>query len=424
MLWTGLIPRSARWVPTVIMTSKTVRNFLLDIKTRRKLWLQVHLYIGLFAGAVFVLSGLAGSLVVFKPEINAILNPTLMRAQGDSSQATYRPLDEIAAAAKAVIPKQGKPYAFVFPDRPDEAFAITYNLPAPVPGQSEWHQVTVNPYNAGVLGQRLMFDTGNLWRGSLMSFFVRFHYTLALGEAGRTFVGIVALFLLFSVLTGLIVWWPSPGKLGQALTIKRHASAERFNFDLHKCVGFYFSIALLIVLFSGIYLVFPAYVVGLVELFSPLKPDVAKLVSEPGGQPLPIGLAQVTAITDKRFPDGEYKMIILPQDRKGFYLVVKRAPQEVNRTRSRRMLWLDQYSGKIMQERDPTNDAAGDIFLQWLYPLHNGEAFGLIGRIIIVITGLVPLLLYVTGVIRWLQKRKAKMKHNAKQNGKECLFNN
>jgi uncharacterized iron-regulated membrane protein len=166
------------------MTARAIRASLFSIKTRRKLWLQAHLYIGLFAGAVFVLSGLAGSLAVFKPEINAILNPALMKAQGGSSQATYRPLDEIAAAAKAVIPKQGKPYAFVFPGRADEAFAITYSLPAAAPGQSEWHQVTINPYDAGILGQRLMFDTGNPWRGSLMSFFVRFHYTLALGEAG------------------------------------------------------------------------------------------------------------------------------------------------------------------------------------------------------------------------------------------------
>ena len=180
-------------------------NALRHLKTRRKLWLKVHLYIGLFAGAIFVLIGLAGSLSVFGPEIDSALNPALKKILNHSLPAAYRPLDEIASAAKAVIPRQGKPYAFVFPGQPDEAFAVTYRLPAQVPGQSEWHLVYVNPYTAGVLGQRLMFDTGKPWRGSLVSFFVRFHYTLALGEAGKTFIGIVALFLLFSVLTGLIV---------------------------------------------------------------------------------------------------------------------------------------------------------------------------------------------------------------------------
>ncbi|PPK67336.1 putative iron-regulated membrane protein [Methylobacter tundripaludum] len=390
-----------------MMPVKNVNSFR-DHKIRRKIWLKVHLYIGLFAGTVFVLIGLAGSLSVFWPEIDSELNPALKKIQSYPPQADYRSLDEIAVAAKAVIPRQGKPYALVFPARTDEAFSVTYSLPAQTLKQSEWHLVYVNPYNARVLGQRLMFDTGNAWRGNLMNFFVRFHYSLALGEAGRTFVGIVALFLLFSVLTGLIVWWPSSGKIRRALTIKRHASAERFNFDLHKTFGFYCSIVLLVVLASGIEMVFPGYADGLVKVFLPLTPKAGAPMSAETSQREPITLVQAAAITDKRFPDGVYKWIFFPQGERDAYRIVKGSPQEVNRTRPRRTLWLDQYSGKIVQERDPMTDAAGDVFLQWLYPLHNGEAFGLSGRIIIAITGLVPLLLYVTGVIRWLQKRKAK----------------
>ena len=419
-----MFPTQHSWVPTVIMTLKKVRNFLLDIKTRRKLWFMVHLYIGLFAGAVFVLIGLAGSLSVFGPEVDSALNPALKKIQGYPLQSAYRPLDEIAAAAKAVIPKQGKPYAFVFPSRPDEAFSVTYSLSAQTPGQSEWHQVFVNPYNAGGMGQRLMFDTGNPWQCSLRSFFVRFHYTLALGEAGRTFVGIVALFLLFSVLTGLIVWWPSSGKLRSALTIKARASTERLNFDLHKTFGFYSSVVMLVVLISGIEMVFPVYADGLVKVFLPLATKSEVPMSAETNQREPITLTQAVAITDKRFPDGAYKMIVFPQSERDAYRIVKGSPQEVNRTRSRRTLWLDQYSGKIVQERDPMIDAAGDVFLQWLYPLHSGEAFGLTGRILIFVLGLVPTVLYVTGFIRWRQKRKAKMKHSAKQNEKVRYFNN
>ncbi|MGZ8171634.1 MULTISPECIES: PepSY-associated TM helix domain-containing protein [Methylobacter] len=404
------------------MSVKTTIHSLRNLKTRRKLWLQVHLYLGLFVGTVFVLIGLAGSLSVFGPEIDSALNPALKKIQGYPSESAYRSLDEIAAAAKAVIPKQGEPYAFVFPSQPDEAFSISYSLPAQIPEQSEWHLVFVNPYNARVMGQRLMFDTCNPWRGSLMNFFVRFHYTLALGEAGRTFVGIVALFLLFSVLTGLIVWWPSSGKHWLALTIKARASTERFNFDLHKTFGFYSSIAQLVVLVSGIQMVFPDYVNNLIKVFTRLTPETKTPISTEAGQREPLTLVQAAAITDKRFPDGSYKWIFFPQGERGVYRIVKGSPQEANRTRPRRTLWLDQYSGKIVQERDPVDDSIGDIFLQWFYPLHSGEAFGLTGRIIIAIIGLVPLLLYATGVIRWLQKRKAKMKHSAKQNEAEYQF--
>jgi uncharacterized iron-regulated membrane protein len=48
-----------------------------------------------------------------------------------------------------------------------------------------------------------------------------------------------------------------------------------------------------------------------------------------------------------------------------------------------------------------------DVFMQWQWPLHSGQAFGWTGRILVFITGLICPVLLVTGVIRWLQKRKA-----------------
>lgn len=60
-----------------------------------------------------------------------------------------------------------------------------------------------------------------------------------------------------------------------------------------------------------------------------------------------------------------------------------------------------------MHERDPNRFTAGETFLNLMWPLHNGDALRLPGRILVCITGFVPLVLYVTGIIRWLQKRRA-----------------
>jgi uncharacterized iron-regulated membrane protein len=45
--------------------------------------------------------------------------------------------------------------------------------------------------------------------------------------------------------------------------------------------------------------------------------------------------------------------------------------------------------------------------MQWQWPLHSGAAFGWTGRILVFITGLLCPLIFVTGVIRWLQKKRA-----------------
>jgi hypothetical protein len=46
-------------------------------------------------------------------------------------------------------------------------------------------------------------------------------------------------------------------------------------------------------------------------------------------------------------------------------------------------------------------------FTHWQWPLCSGQVFGMAGRILVFITGLACPVLFVTGMIRWLQKRKA-----------------
>jgi hypothetical protein len=44
----------------------------------RKVWLKLHLYLGLFGGGLFVLTSLTGSFLVFYKAIDEWLNPALM----------------------------------------------------------------------------------------------------------------------------------------------------------------------------------------------------------------------------------------------------------------------------------------------------------------------------------------------------------
>jgi PepSY-associated TM region len=62
------------------------------------------------------------------------------------------------------------------------------------------------------------------------------------------------------------------------------------------------------------------------------------------------------------------------------------------------VVWADQYRGDILHIRNPRTMSAGDRFLRWQFPLHNGEAFGPPGRLVILLSGLSLPLLYVTGL--------------------------
>ncbi len=388
----------------------------LTLKSRRKFWFQVHLYLGLFGGAIFVLIGLTGSLLAFDDSIDAWLNPDLLTVPIASGNASFLPIDQIVASGVTAMPKQGKILDIGFPRRPGQPFDLWFEQPAPHTDYAERHQIFINPYTAEVTGQRLLIDFERPWRNPLMDFVLRLHYSLALGSAGMPIVGFFGMALLFLLLTGLIVWWPLSGKFSKALLIRRNTKSKRLNFDLHKTLGFYSAAVLLFLSLSGVYLIFPDYGMGLIRLFSPVSPDWPDYQSRPpaSDQTKPLSLTGIIRICDARFPDGSYRRLFFPQHDKDVFLVSKSEPDEPNQKLPRRRLWLDQYSGKILHAEESKGRTAGDKLVEWLYPLHSGEAFGLTGQYIILVTGFIPLLLYVTGIIRWLQKRRAKVAHQSR----------
>jgi uncharacterized iron-regulated membrane protein len=367
------------------------------------------LYLGLFAGAVFVIIGLTGSILAFEYPLDEALNADLMTVFVYDNK-TVMPLDDIVAAGLKAVPANGTVLNIDFPRHEQLAYALWFEQPSGNPNFPTRHQIFINPYTAQITGQRLLIDFDHIWRDPFKDFMLRLHYTLALGEQGMTIVGFIGIGLFFSVLTGLILWWPNKGQLKKALTIKRHASAERFNFDLHKTIGFYSSFILLFAIGSGVYLIFPDYGRGLVGVFSPVTATPWGYYKSiiPTGDKTPKTFSQITAITDAYFPDGSYQFITFPQNADDVYFIGKRATNEVNQHHPYRQLWIDQYSGNILHTQNASTRTAGDVFDEWLYPLHTGQAFGLTGQLIILVLGLTPLALYITGFIRWLQKRNAK----------------
>lgn len=222
-----------------------------------------------------------------------------------------------------------------------------------------------------------------------------------------TLVGWVGISMLLSVLAGLIVWWPRTGKFRSALTFKPKTSRERLVYDWHKICGVYGSIVLLVIVATGIYLEFPSHGRGLVGLFSPVAspwPEYASRLPPNLDNLKTISLSELEQIADANCPEGDFRYIVFPDDATGSYEVGKRAPDEPNRLQAQRRIWIDQYSGEVLALRDRVSRSSGDVLVEWLYPLHTGEAFGLPGQVMVLLTGFPPLLLYVTDYIRWKQK--------------------
>jgi uncharacterized iron-regulated membrane protein len=391
---------------------------LADLKARRKLWLEVHLWLGLAAGATLVIFGITGSILVFHQEIDEVLNPELLTvAPRPGGEAAYRPLEQIFEAGVRAMSQEAKLNFADYPRNDAAAFRLRFQVPALPQGESETWEVTVDPYAAKVVGQRLMARSDSPFPKTFIGFLFELHYAFFLGETlGYALTGILGALLIISVLTGLILWWPLTGKWLRALTVKRRASTERLNFDLHKTFGFYTTLIMIPVLFSGIYMNLPQHVVPVLELFSPVTYRYW-FRSTPVADLRPIGMAQAVAIADARYPSGRPDWIYGAPQATSTYTVCKHDVEEPGSLLSRRCVVMDRYTGKILDVDDPAAGTAGEVFTHWQWPLHSGHAFGWTGRILVFLSGLACPVLYVTGLIRWLQKRRSKRLH--RQHGRD-----
>lgn len=279
------------------------QNHPIKLKNRRKLWLEVHLWLGLILGLLLAIYGVTGSIPVFHEEIDEWLNSDLLTVTRPDNAATYRSVAEIIEAGRNAVPKQASLTFGLYPRNDEAVFRLSYSV-TPDQGLTESRQVYVDPYTAQITGKRLMNDSNSWLPKTFIGFVFELHYALLLPEEiSSVVVGVSGALLIISVLTGLILWWPLTGRRQQALTIKRKASAERFNFDLHKLSGFYTALILAPVLFSGVYMVLPENVVPVLELFSPVTYRYwFRSTPNPGKSPL--SMAEAVDRANRLYPKG------------------------------------------------------------------------------------------------------------------------
>jgi uncharacterized iron-regulated membrane protein len=63
--------------------------------------------------------------------------------------------------------------------------------------------------------------------------------------------------------------------------------------------------------------------------------------------------------------------------------------------------YFDQFTGELLHRRDLTNRTAGDLAMPWFGRLHVGAFGGPAIKVLWLILGLAPTLLFVTGAIMW-----------------------
>ncbi|HUI22182.1 MAG TPA: PepSY-associated TM helix domain-containing protein [Methylocella sp.] len=355
---------------------------------------QVHLWIGLGLGTLIFPVTLSGTLLLFDTEIDRFLNPSLYAVSGVSvTQPASLYLDHAAAFASGeaiqlrwpaetglpvtVLVRARDPHS----DAPPEDGARHTVPPALL-------TVYLDPRTAKVLG------TAD-FRASFVGTVRRFHDSLLVPLSGRQIVGFVGMGLLFLCLTGLWIWWPRNVSVLRGLRWRR---GPKVSFNLHHMTGFWIAIPLAIMAITGMYQAFPQQGRVLLGLLAPLAqmdhpPDRAApllrrklldpqraldlaLACLPGSQPLSLALPSA---------EGKAWQLRMVGDNGAQWTVM-----------------VDDTTATAVVGAPPmTGDAIGALMRR----LHAGRYHGPVWRGVLLLCGLFPTILLVTGIMMWLRRR-------------------
>lgn len=143
-----------------------------------------------------------------------------------------------------------------------------------------------NPYTGQDIGPAMsLYFFWLTWLGQI-------HGNLLLGPNGLMANGIGGFLTAAVCLSGIIVWWPGIGKWRGSLGIRRNVGWKRFNWDLHGAVGFWTFGLILMWGLTGAYFPFPQpfrAVIGVFTTIDPPLPPRAVIRVQPGASG-PIGV--------------------------------------------------------------------------------------------------------------------------------------
>jgi uncharacterized iron-regulated membrane protein len=355
---------------------------------------RIHLWLGLSLGLVFALAGLTGSALVFYPEIDNALVPALRavpaHARPPSWQAVHDRLRHDHPTRTGAWGIEVTPGGGPIP--------VRYYTPVETKGRAFAPlMLWLDPRDLSAVRAGFWGEYPTTWLDAL-------HWQLLSGKTGEIVMGLSGFGMLAMLVTGLAVWWPRVGQWRRGLHWKPRAATVRRLYDVHKLVGVASFVVLIVVTATGVMLELPDQVRPAIGRLSPLF-----VAPKPNVQPrsgLSLSLDSLAERGQSLFPHSELAWIETPASSTSAVRINLWQPGEPSRRFPRTNVWLDPFTGTVLAIRDGRRESAGDVALNWLHPLHGGEALGMSGRLLVLLSGVAAVTLAATGWWRWFARRK------------------
>jgi uncharacterized iron-regulated membrane protein len=353
----------------------------------------VHLWMGLVLAIPIIVIGLSGSALLLQREI---LDYSVPAASADGEPA---PLVQMIAAAEKAAPDNATARSIV----PSLYAGAPTTINFDSGGRPPRTRVHIDPVSLEVLGTAPVTN-----RGPILDFLIKAHAFLMLpARIGFQLVGWMAVVMTFMAVSGLILWWPRKGLWRNAFWMRKGARGLRFHVEFHHVVGFWGSVILLLMGVSGLYLVFPETFRTSVEAVLPTDRNFSGGDKQYAAGPAPLHADGAVAAALAAVPGTRAINVQLPPN-PDLPFVVHLETTEFRPRLPPILVTLNARTGEINFIDDPRTYSIGDKFLNLQHALHYGIGLGWVWKVLVFISGILPLALAITGLMIWVKRRAVK----------------
>ncbi len=306
----------------------------------RKALFQIHLWTGIGAGLYVLLISISGSVVVFRNEVYEANDSPIILVEGVGERMTS---EQIGQAAAKAWPGYEVSQVYEYEDNPKRA--VELRLEKGIQAQNR----LFDPYTGADLGPAVP------WQIRWMSWFEDLHVNLFGGKTGRQINAAGGVLWMVLALSGLVVWWQGIRNWKRGLIVRLRSGWKRSNWDLHSSFGFWTLLLTMMWGATGVFAAIPDPFRDAVNYFEPLQP-IARPPQRPAGA---------------------------------------QARRAGNRVQPQRGI-----CGRVPR----VETRVGDKILRCAYAWHFGTFAGTKVKVAWVLLGLVPALLFLTGLLMWVNR--------------------
>jgi uncharacterized iron-regulated membrane protein len=403
----------------------------------QRLWYRtlqnIHLWVGLILCLPLVLLGITGSILVVEDELRALTGNMPAQAMADGPM---QPVSAILAAARAAAPAGTQSGFLILPEEPGRPAVVRLvaarggerggqqgapqgspqgapqgGAPQGGPPQGPMGMLSIDPVSLAVVGDA---NPAQASGGFLRTVHILHGNLLIRDRSGREIVGWLGVAMLVLGVSGLVLWWPRPGRWKAAFTVKAGARGVRLHRDLHGAVGIWSLVVFIVVTFSGVYLAFPQSLGAGVSSVLPARDLRAAVTVQPVKGATPIDVDRAVALAREALPGAELRSVSPPARPDQAYRIGL-APAGQAHGAPAATVFVDPWTARVAEIRDPATYSAGETVIAWQRPLHAGEGLGPLWKWAVFLSGVLPPLFAVTGTLMWWLKRKARRAKDAER---------